>query len=340
LKNWQAVRLCRMMMLVFLVTQLLVLTSGCSRQVSAVPELWGRAEATEIDVNTKIPGRVVALLVKEGDVVQQGQLLARIDSRDIIAKADQAKAGLQALQAQRSQAGTVTTLQDKTSQASLSVVKAQVEKAQSDLDLAEKNYNRFKDLVKSGAVSEQSFDNYRLKYQAAQSGYTQAQAAVMAAEAGLLQTNVNLDNEAALEGKVTQAQAGVREIEVALDETEIRAPLSGIITAKYVEQGEMVSAGTPLVAIQDPLDNWVNLKVRETELSKYHLQDAVMMEGRDPGLRLQGRIIDISKKAEFATYRSTNERGENDVITFNVKIRLNSAQVRPGMRFRVVSGDR
>ena len=125
-----------------------------------------------------------------------------------------------------------------------------------------------------------------------------------------------------------QAKGVVEEVQVALDETEIRAPFSGIVTTKYVKQGAMISTGTPIVAIQDPLDNWVNIKVKETELGQYQLQQALALEGRDASVKLSGTIIDISKKPEFATYRATSERGDNDIITFNVKIQVNSEKVR------------
>ena len=98
----------------------------------------------------------------------------------------------------------------------------------------------------------------------------------------------------------------------------------------------MVSSGMPLVAIQDPNDNWVNIKVKETELNKYQVRQSVELQGRDDMLRVQGTIVDVSKKAEFATYRSTNERDDNDIITFNVKIKVNSDKLRPGMRFKVI----
>lgn len=61
------------------------------------------------------------------------------------------------------------------------------------------------------------------------------------------------------------------------------------------------------------------------------------MTGRNDGLRLQGRIVDISKKPNFATYRATSERGDDDdIITFNVKVQVNDVRVRPGMRFRLL----
>lgn len=314
------------------------LLSGCSKQASAPAEVWGRAEAKEVDINTKVPGRVIELLVKEGDKVEQGQLLARIDNRDLVAKAEQAKAGIEALRAQLLQAGTVTSLQDQTSQASLAAAQAQLTKAQADLALSEKDYRRFQELAATGAVSQQALDNYRLRYDVARSAYAQAQSSLAAAQAGLLQTQANQSNEAAVQSKIAQAEAQLQEMQVYLTETELHAPFAGIITAKYVEAGAMVSTGTPIVAVQDANDNWINIKVKETELSKYQVNNTVNLEGKDPGIKLTGTIVDISKKPEFATYRATNERGETDIITFNVKIQVNSDQVRPGMRFRLVSG--
>ncbi|MGI6092166.1 MAG: HlyD family efflux transporter periplasmic adaptor subunit [Veillonellaceae bacterium] len=325
------------------ITGLLLITmagtlSGCSKQASAPADVWGRAEAKEVDINTKVPGRVIELLVKEGDKVEQGQLLARIDARDLIAKAEQAKAGVEALKAQLRQAGTVTSLHDQTSKATLAAAEAQLTKARADLALAEKDYSRFKELAATGAVSQQAFDNSRLKYDVAKATYMQAQSSLASAQAGLLQTQANQDNETAVQNKIAQAEAQLQEIQVYLDETELRAPFAGIITEKYIEAGAMVSTGTPIVAIQDPNDNWINIKVKETELSKYQINNIVSLEGKDPGLQLTGTIVDISKKPEFATYRATNERGETDIITFNIKIQVNSDQVRPGMRFRLVGG--
>ena len=313
------------------------LVAGCGNSTTT-PEVWGRAEAKEVDINSKIPGRVVSLLVKEGDRVTKGQVLAHIDNRDIVAQMNQSKASINALDAQTAQAATVTVLQDQTAKAALHTAQAQLEKAHSDLALAENDYNRYSELLASGAISKQLFDTYRTKYQVAQAAYSQAQAGIATARAGLLQTNVNTANEEAMRSKVAQAQAILQQVEVSLDETELRAPFDGIITAKYVEEGAMVSQGMPLVAIQDPLDNWVNLKVKETDLSRYSIQQQVRIQGRDSNLVLEGTIVDISKKAEFATYRATNARGDNDIITFNIKIQVNSDKIRPGMRFKVMDG--
>lgn len=213
------------LLLVFVLLMML-LCAGCGKTANADQTTWGRADAKEIDVNSKIAGRVVELLVKEGDTVKEGQVIARIDKRSLEAQ---------------------------------------------------------------------------------------------------------------------KAEATLQNIEVLLDETEIRAPFDGVITQKYIEEGSMISNGTPLVAVQDPEDNWIDIKVPETKLLKYHVSQEVTLIGRDNQMKVTGTITDISKKAEFATQRATSERGdETDIVSFNVKVQVNSDVLRPGMRFRLegLDGDK
>ena len=234
---------------------LLALTSfGCGGSASTDKNVeWGRADAKEIDVNSKVAGRVVELLVKEGDEVKAGQVIARIDKRDLEAQRAQYEANIEAIQAQQVQAAAVTTMQSGTTTSALE-----------------------------------------------------------------------------------QAQAALQQIEVSLDETEIKAPFDGVITEKYVEEGSMISNGTPLVAVQDPTDNWVDIKVPETQLARFALGQEVTLVGRDGETKVTGTITDISKKAEFATQRATSERGDaTDIVSFNVKIQIDSPVLRPGMRFRL-----
>jgi len=227
-------------------------------------------------------------------------------------------------------------MQSGTTTSALEQAQSAENKARSDLALAEADYNRFSELVAEGAVAQQVFDQYATKYEVAQATFKQASAAVAQAQAGLGQTAVNQANEAATARKLEQAQAALQQIEVSLDETEIKAPFDGVITEKYVEEGSMISNGTPLVAVQDPTDNWVDIKVPETQLSRFSLGDEITLVARDGETKVTGTITDISKKAEFATQRATSERGDaTDIVSFNVKIQIDSPVLRPGMRFRL-----
>ena len=132
----------------------------------------------------------------------------------------------------------------------------------------------------------------------------------------------------AAEAQLVQAQTAVN-----LEETEICAPFDGIITQKYVEEGQLISNAIPSFALQNPLDNWIDFKISETQLKNLSIGDKVTVIGRDQSLRLEGTIESIRRKADFATQKATSEREDVDVVAFNVKVRTDSEVVWSGMRF-------
>ena len=312
----------RIMAIIILLTVFFV---GCGNN-SNEGDIWGRADAKEIDINSKISGRVVELLVEEGQHVTKGQIIAKVDARDLYAQSANAQAGIAALEAQ-------TALQTGTTQAAVAQAKAALDSAQANLNMALADYERYDQLLHEGAVSRQVYDTYKTKYEVAKASFAQAQQGVEAANYNLKVNDVNME-------KTNQAKASLRQVNVNLDETIIRAPFDGVITKKYVEVGSMLSTGTPVAAIQDPTDNWVDFKLPETALSAYDLDQEVKVEGRDGKTILIGVIKDISQKAEFATRRANSERGDaSDIISYNVKVQLDSDEVRPGMRFKLLGDD-
>ena len=157
--------------------------SGCGGNTADETGAWGRADAKEIDVSSKIPGRVVELLVQEGDRVEAGQVIARIDKRDLEAQCEQLEANIEAIRAQQSQAALSTALQQGTTSAGTDSAGAALERAGADLQMARADYERYPSLVESGAVSQQAFEKYRTQYQVARAAYSQAQAAAAQADA-------------------------------------------------------------------------------------------------------------------------------------------------------------
>lgn len=273
--------------------------------------LWGIADAKESNVNSKVAGRVVALYVKEGDTVTAGQVLARIDADAESIQQRQAQA---ALAAQYAQIQQVVLSSDSTKgklDAALKQAQAQAVQAQMARDLAAKDEARYAALLQQDAVPQQTYDSYRSKLDQAQANYEAARK-----QADALQSQVD----------TTQLNLG---------ETEIRAPYDGVITQKFVEEGALIATTVPLFAIQDTSDNWVDFPIKETDLGPYQVGDAVAMQGRN-GEYVQGTIESIRRKADFATQKATSERGETDVMAFNVRVRTNSSAVWPGMRFKLL----
>ena len=275
---------------------------GCNSEKSAEEKItWGRADAKEINLTSKISGRVVKFNVAEGSRVNRGDIIAQIDQRDLLAQKSQIEAQIDATRAQKLQS------------------QANLESAKSDLSLAKANFDRYEMLMNENAISRQLFEQYKTQYDVALSNYNRAQAAT-----------------SQVDSSTSQAQATLEQIEIALDETEIRAPFDGIITEKFVEEGSIISQSTPIVAIQDPLDNWIDLKIPETELKDFRLNQRLEFLARDGETRIDGIVVDISRKAEFATQRATSDRdSDSDIITFNVKIQTDNEFVRPGMRFKL-----
>lgn len=284
-------------------------------------ELWGMADAKEVNVNSKVSGRVVKICVKEGEQVEAGQILAYIDRDNQDIARVEAQAAIAAQLAQLEQANIMA-------QNSRSVLDADLAKAKSDYDTAASNEARYRSLLASGAVSAQVYESYHNQLRTAQS-------ALASAEANLLQNDVNEQSVNMHNEQLKELRAKLATVELSKDETVIRAPSDGIITKSYLEEGELVSPTVPLFSLQDPYDNWVDFKVKETELSKYALDQEVMVRGRDGETELVGHIVNISHKPEYATIKATSERGEKDITAFNVKVQLDSDCVRPGMRFRL-----
>lgn len=262
--------------------------SGCNKKDNPDDStVWGQADATEISINTKIPGRLVDLYVQEGVRVHKGDVLAQIDAREVSAMNAAAKAKISAAKATRLQ-------------------------AEANLDQARRDLARYEELYRAGAISRSMYENLQSKCDILAAACEQAEANVEASTEAFNQSAVNVG------------------------ETVITAPFDGIVTTKYVDAGAMVSTGMPIVGLQDPSKNWVNFKVKETDLDKYKLNSEVTLYGRNKDLQVKGTIVDISQKPNFATYRATSERGDDqDIITYNVKVQVNDPRIHPGMRFRM-----
>lgn len=262
--------------------------SGCDKKDNPDDStVWGQADATEVSINTKIPGRLVDLYVQEGVRVHKGDVLAQVDAREVSAMNAAAKAKISAAKAARLQ-------------------------AEANLDQARRDLARYEELYRAGAISRSMYEHLQSKCDILAAACEQAEANVEASTEAFNQSAVNVG------------------------ETVITAPFDGIVTTKYVDAGAMVSTGMPIVGLQDPSKNWVNFKVKETDLDKYKLNSEVTLYGRNKDLQVKGTIVDISQKPNFATYRATSERGDDqDIITYNVKVQVNDPRIHPGMRFRM-----
>lgn len=284
--------------------------------------IQGQVEVRRVMVSAKIPGRLFAILVREGDLVQKGQELASLHSPEIEAKQLQAQGAVRAAEAQFEKAQKGARSEE------IRAAKAAFERANEAAILAQTTYARVQKLFDEGVLPVQKRDEAQTQMKTAQSAAEAARAQYEQASAG-----ARSEDKAATAGLVMQAKGGRAEVEAYMDETRIYAPIAGEITLKSAEEGEIIAAGMPVLAISDLSDAWAVFNLRED-----------LLPGLTKGKRLTVEIPALKRTAElevyyiapmgdFATWRSSKETGGFDLKTFEVRAR--PAQpiegLRPGM---------
>jgi len=333
--------------------------------------ITGSIEVKEVTIASKLPGRVIELKVEENQKVKAGEVIAVLSSDELKAKEQQAMALVDAAAVLLKQAKESVELQEKIAQsnvdkayAGLDTAKYQYQKAkngarseeiaqaQVGYDIMLKTYNRVKYLAEKGAVSQQKADEVKAQLdvakqrldiaknavrpedlKTAQSMVEQVQASVDAANTGSLQIDIAKQNVEAAQAKYDQAKGGLEEVRAYLKDIKIVSPINGTITLLNTKQGELVSTGYIIATVSDMNDIWADFKVRETDLSKIKLNQHLKIRTfAFSNETFDGIVTNIDEKPEFAAKRSTNERDEQDIMAFNMKVKLNNnGELRPGM---------
>jgi HlyD family secretion protein len=286
-------------------------------------EITGSIAVKEVDLNVKVPGKVVEILVEEGQEVRTGEVLAKLEAESIEAKADLTRAMLEAAAAQYQKAKNGARPQQ------LAQARNLVAQAKAAYDLAKVTYDRLDGLFKEGVLPRQKLDMAQTDLDVARARYESAQE-----QDDLVREGARKEDLEAANAVVKQAEAARAEVQTYLNDTIIKAPLDGIVTLKAVEAGELVSTGMPLVTISDLKDAWVEMKVRETQINRFHLGQTVPVKMMAvSGKVYQGKVTYIAAKPSFATERAYQEKGEKDLVAFAVKIKLNNddLKLKPGM---------
>ncbi|WP_422567929.1 HlyD family secretion protein [Janthinobacterium agaricidamnosum] len=291
-------------------------------------------------VGSQLSGYVVDVKVQDFQMVQQGQLLVRIDDRIYRQRYDQAQAQLAAQQAalanwaqQRNSAGANVAM----SQAALLNAEAQARKTGADL-------LRVDALVADGSLSRREQDQ-------SQAAKAQSAAALAQARAGLDIARQNVQsvivNKAALEAAVANAQAAVKAASIDLDNTRITAPSDGQLGQVTVRQGAYVNSGAQLMGVV-PRQMWVIANFKETQMNGVRIgQGATFHVDALNGAALTGQVEQISPAtgSEFSVLPADNATGNYLKIAQRIPVRIridpgqaNARRLRPGMSV-VVSVD-
>ncbi len=246
----------------FLVLSLLIAAglAGCKnhKKEATAKEVSfaGYIENTQVNVTTRIPGRITAIYVDEGDSLKQNQKVAQLDTRVM-------EANLSALKTKLSNIGV--------------------------------NKKRVENLYKAGAIPLQKLNDIETGY-------------------------------AMLSDKI-------KALKINIADMTIRAPMDGIVTVKVLEVNQMMPPGMPVVIETNPSGTWARFNIPESYLNQIKLGKTFTLTSNIPGVNFKGKVIQIIPMADFATYTPTELRGERDIRTFDVKMKIieNNNQCKPGM---------
>lgn len=296
-------------------------------------------------VSSQIAGRLQQLRVKEGDTVEQNQLLALLDPREM--KADQAyyahseqnyldqvHAAEAALRYQELQ----TRDQVRQAQAALASAQAQEKQAEANYRQAHRDEARIQALFKSGIDSEQTADQARTTDQTTQAQWvaaqkqTQAQQAALAlAESNAEQVKVRESDLASQERQWAAAAAQKVKSQVQLGYTRIVAPIAGVVDVRAALQGEVVNPGQPIVTLINPDNLWVSVNIEETYIDR--IRSGGHFTVKFPGgMERTGTVYFRGVDADFATQRDVS-RTKRDIKTFEIRLHVDNQdrRLRPGL---------
>ena len=284
--------------------------------------LQGQMEARRVLVSGKVPGRIEKLLVHEGDMVYKDSLVAVISSPEIEAKKIQAQGALGAARAQASKARNGARSED------ITALKAMADRAQEAATLAKNTYNRVQKLYNEGVLPLQKRDEAETQMKASQSAADAARAQYNQAVAG-----ARSEDKAAANALVMQAKGANAEVDAYLEETKIRTPITGEVSLKLAEEGEVVGSGMPIIAVTDLNDSWAVFHLREDLLKnvskgkKFYLQVPALDK------TIEMVVSYIASVGDYATWRSSKESSGFDLKTFEVRMRPTHKveNLRPGM---------
>ena len=304
-------------------------------------QLIGTVDANEVIVSSRIPGRIQILTVEEGQRVHAGELIATIQSQDLAAAtaaanatAQSAKFKLMESRDTQLQAAGQTSSQVLNAEAQLRVAQASLLQAQAQYEHQQADTRRTVALAGQGIMSEQAKDEAVTSLNASKAAVDGARESVAAAEASLkvAEANTNQANAAAQTTAATQqemknAQALLDQAQIEQSYSEVRTPVTGIVEVRAARQGEVVSAGTPIVTVVDLTQTWIYAPLPETQSDAVQVGDTLRVI-MPSGAATTGKVIAKLVEADFATQRDVS-RNKRDIKTVQLKLLIDN----PGMRY-------
>jgi membrane fusion protein (multidrug efflux system) len=309
-------------------------------------------DAHIVPISARVGGTVEKVNVDDNQYVQAGTVLVELDPTDYQVAVNRARAELQDAEAALNAARTGVPLTHTTTSSSLSnaqaslraaeeevtASQARLREAQAQYKLAADDVRRFAQLVKKDEIPQQrydaavtaeqqsaaSVDAARASVSNAQSHVAQAQAMVQAAATVPQQLAITRAKAGSAEANVARLRTVLQQAELNLEYTVIRAPVTGIVSKKTVEPGEVIQTGQPLLAVVNLEDVWVVANFKETQLKNMHPGEPAEIEVDAYGHSYKGHVDSIggATGARFSLLPPENATGNYVKVVQRVPVKI------------------
>ena len=288
---------------------------GCGNGHKGTIEASGTLEAIEVRVSAKVPGQVDRLFVDEGSQVNDGDTLAILDHSTQEIQWRQAQAGVALADAQHQL--LVNGARSEDIQQSEDALK----QLESSAKVAADDYNRMKELFASKSISKKQFDDAESRYV-----ITKAQLNSAKENVKKMQRFARPEDIGAAKARLDQAKANADLLHKQITDAFIVAPVSGTVTNKPVEAGELVGVGTTIVTISQLETLNLMIYVSDNELGKVKLNgSADIVIDTYPDKTFPGRVMYISPIAEF-TPKNVQTKEDRTKLVFGVKLEVDNKE--------------
>ncbi len=269
----------------------------------------GEADATRLDIAARVDGRVKEVPVERGQNVAAGAVLVRIDNPETVAKLEQMRAAKTVAEAQLANVLVGTRVE------TIAARKAELERAQAALVLAQKTFDRTRTLTEQGNSPQSRLDQMTDSLHESERAVDQAQSAYDQAINGYTK-----EERAISRANVEKANADIQSVQSIIDQLAVYAPVASQVYQRNVEPGEYVSPGVPLVTLIDLADVWIHFDLREDLVKTLKVGDR--FDVRIPALGDRSITVEvklIATKGEYASWRATRATGDFDLRTFSIR---------------------
>jgi HlyD family secretion protein len=275
----------------------------------------GRIEATEVDVATKLAGRVEEILVAEGDFVVAGQPLARMQFGTLQAEREEAVARHE--QALHAVAGAEAQVALRVSDHA--AAQALVVEREAELDVAQRRLARSEIMAAGGSITAQQLDDDRARVRTAEASVTAARAQVAAARAAIAAARTQVTGA---RSAVAAAEARIARIDADLADCLLKAPRDGRVQYRVSEPGEVLPSGGKVLNLVDLTDVYMTFFLPEAVAGKVALgSEARIVLDAAPRLVIPATVSFVASTAQF-TPKTVETASERQKLMFRVKARI------------------